>query len=129
MSRWNFSEFVSVRNFIARYCRFMISGSISVENAPTSLLPFQDFLSFQPFQFASRLSIEEKKWIDLELTRLETSISVTFHFSSPIRGIKLIETRYRENLLQLARRPTKSTYYALEKRRETIDLGSLRDFE
>lgn len=106
----------------------MISGSISVENAPTSLLPFQDFLSFQPFQFASRLSIEEKKRIDLELTRLETSISVTFHFSSPIRGIKLIETRYRENLLQLARRPTKSTYYALEKRRETIDLDSLRDF-
>lgn len=128
MSRWNFSEFVSVRNFIARYCRFMISGSISVENAPTSLLPFQDFLSFQPFQFASRLSIKEKKRIDLELTRLETSISVTFHFSSPIRGIKLIETRYRENLLQLARRSIKSTYYALEKRRETIDLGSLRDF-
>lgn len=63
---------------------------------PTRYYPFQDFLSFRPLQFASWLSIEQKKRIDLELTRSETSISVTYiHFSSPIRGTKLIETRYR----------------------------------
>lgn len=122
---------------------------------PTRYYPFQDFLSFRPLQFASWLSIEQKKRIDLELTRSETSISVTyFHFSSPIRGTKLIETRYRRwndicqpffnllvvqlnsltptaalLLLLLFMRSRKKEKRREEKERSTYKLGgSLRDF-
>lgn len=122
---------------------------------PTRYYPFQDFLSFRPLQFASWLSIEQKKRIDLELTRSETSISVTyFHFSSPIRATKLIETRYRRwndicqpffnllvvqlnsltptaalLLLLLFMRSRKKEKRREEKERSTYKLGgSLRDF-
>lgn len=122
---------------------------------PTRYYPFQDFLSFRPLQFASWLSIEQKKRIDLELTRSETSISVTYiHFSSPIRGTKLIETRYRRwndicqpffnllvvqlnsltptaalLLLLLFMRSRKKEKRREEKERSTYKLGgSLRDF-